>query len=388
MPTSSPSSGKFSSPLFTRPAAPGTLTPLEEQVVLQLYAQGRLPEAERAARAITERLPQHPFGWKALGAIIKAQKRALEALPIQQQAAKLSPQDPEAFNNLGGTLEELGHTAHAETCYRHALDAKADFLPALDNLFELLNRQKRWDDLTPIAERRLQHRPDDGHLQHLVAMLTGKQTDSAPKAYVEGLFNDYANEFDHHLQHTLKYHVPQDLAALVQQHASQAGGWRVLDLGCGTGLVGEALAPQSSELIGVDLADKMLEKARSRQIYQELVQDEVVHYMTQAANERFDVITSADVFIYVGRLDEVMAEARRLLPAGGLLAFSIETCAPENDTEGRGYRLLSSGRYAHTLDYVQRLGQAHGFTPLAAVDTVLRTENEQPLAGQLVVWQR
>jgi predicted TPR repeat methyltransferase len=102
-------------------------------------------------------------------------------------------------------------------------------------------------------------------VKHLIAALSGGDSERAPSEYVQQLFDQYAQKFDSHLVEVLSYSVPDKLAELLRPHAeSSRAKWAMLDLGCGTGLSGAAIAPYARELVGVDLSSKMLEKARER----------------------------------------------------------------------------------------------------------------------------
>ncbi len=62
-----------------------------------------------------------------------------------------------------------------------------------------------------------------------------------PSAYVEGLFDDYAERFETALVEKLNYSVPAKLFSLVEPH----GPFRLtVDLGCGTGLFGVEVVAQ------------------------------------------------------------------------------------------------------------------------------------------------
>jgi predicted TPR repeat methyltransferase len=99
----------------------------------------------------------------------------------------------------------------------------------------------------------------------------------------------------------------------------------------------------------------------------------------EAAN--YDVVTAADVFIYVGKIDEVVATIRRVLRPGGLFAFSVEAATTQE------YRLGIMGRYAHSPDYLQRLAAENGFEVEVLRATRIRFEHRQPVAGWLAVWR-
>jgi predicted TPR repeat methyltransferase len=159
----------------------------------------------------------------------------------------------------------------------------------------------------------------------------------------------------------------------------------VLDLGCGTGLIGPEIAPYSKQLVGVDLSAKMLDKARTRNLYQRLERSDLLGMMQGEPVSSYDLVIATDVFIYVGKLDEVISEIKRLLSAGSIFAFSIETC--EAEAAGPGYQLEHTGRYAHTVEYLSRLAATNGFRILEMVATQIRTEHGKPVNGHMAVWQ-
>jgi predicted TPR repeat methyltransferase len=103
------------------------------------------------------------------------------------------------------------------------------------------------------------------------------------------------------------------------------------------------------------------------------------------------VIIATDVFIYLGKLDEIISEAKRLLCPNGIFAFSIESLeASENDEarqECREYQLESTGRYTHSIPYLTRLAAANDFLPQEIAATQLRLEKGKPVNGHLVLWK-
>jgi predicted TPR repeat methyltransferase len=172
-----------------------------------------------------------------------------------------------------------------------------------------------------------------------------------------------------------------------------AGGadtaWDVLDLGCGTGLVGAEIAPLSRRLVGIDLSPNMIERARSRGIYGELHCVDIMTALTAAAARyaRYHVVAAADVFIYVGKLDEVILAIQQVLHPGGLFAFSVEAAEGTDRPAPEGYRLGLTGRYTHQLDYLQRLARLHGFGIEEIRQTRIRVEQRRPVQGWLSVWR-
>ena len=110
--------------------------PSEEElnILLAHYQNGRYTDAEKLAKSITQEFPNHHFGWKALGAVLKQTGRLNEALDPSQKAAILNPQDAEPHYNLGVILNELGRLEEAVSSYTQAIVLKPDYFKAYSNL--------------------------------------------------------------------------------------------------------------------------------------------------------------------------------------------------------------------------------------------------------------
>jgi predicted TPR repeat methyltransferase len=260
------------------------------------------------------------------------------------------------------------------------------FSEAHSNLGMILQSSGRLDEALVHFQECLRLSPGNVIAQHHIASLTGQNTERAPDQYVENVFDSYADKFDTHLQQVLQYDIPVKLVALIAQHLPAGAKCSVLDLGCGTGLIGPEIAPFARQLVGVDLSAKMLEKAQARKLYQRLVRSDLLTMMQKEPVSGYDLIIAADVFVYVGRLDEIVAESKRLLSGGGLFAFSTETMEA-GDRGGSGYHLENTGRYAHSLEYLTGLASANGFRVLEMVPTRIRTEQGKPVNGHMAVWQ-
>ncbi|MFY9779054.1 MAG: class I SAM-dependent methyltransferase [Candidatus Baltobacteraceae bacterium] len=100
--------------------------------------------------------------------------------------------------------------------------------------------------------------------------------------------------------------------------AGLAAGERVVDVGCGTGLVTEELVRRGCRLSGVDLSEPMLERARAR-VPQ-------ASFLTAAAEAlpfsaaAFDAATSAQAFHWFDQ-PRALAELARVVRPGGLVAI-------------------------------------------------------------------
>jgi predicted TPR repeat methyltransferase len=162
------------------------------------------------------------------------------------------------------------------------------------------------------------------------------------------------------------------------QRFVHANALDILDLGCGTGLMGEALRPLKRTLIGVDLSAEMLEKARARGIYDRLSRGDLIELLEQQ-EPAFDLVVAADVFNYLGDLSRVFAGVQTALRTGGLFCFSVEA-AEQGD-----FALRPTSRYVHSADYLRRLAERHQFIVEAIEPQVLRRDLGADVAGHLVV---
>ena len=366
-------------------------TAVERNELVAMLNAGQHAKLERQLHSLLERHPDSAFIWNLLGVSLEMQgKGGLSAL---HKASALLPEDAEIQNNIGNALSDLGRGDEAEARYRLALVLNPDFFGAYGNLGSMLRTQGKLNEALACFQEQLRLAPGDTVIAHHIAAITGSNTECAPEQYVEKVFDEYAEEFDAHLQQVLKYEAPEKLVALVTGNATPPPEkWNVLDLGCGTGLVGLAIAPFARHLVGVDLSSKMLEKAQARQLYHRLERLDLLTMMRSEATSSYDVIILADVFIYIGKVDEIIAEIRRLLSPGGVVAFSIETLdASLNEGPSRSvqldYQLRDTGRYAQSVAYMDRLASAFGFTIKAMVGTPIRVEGGKPVNGYLALWE-
>ena len=176
----------------------------------------------------------------------------------------------------------------------------------------------------------------------------------------------------------LGYRVPELLRDALLR-AGHSHFPHVLDLGCGTGLMGQAIRPHAGQLSGVDLSAGMLRQARAKGIYDQLEKADIA--AMPLVSQRFDLILAADVFIYLGALEQVVGWAAAHLAQTGLLAFTLEAAGPDDPD----FVLQPSRRYAHSREYVQRLLAQAGLAITNLEPTVLRHDRGQALAGYLVI---
>lgn len=356
-----------------------------------LLARGQLDEAIESLRWAISLKEDFAEAHNNLGNALHSQGQLHEAVESFQRAITLKADFADAHYNMGKTFSDLMQYDQAEASYARVLAINPNHIKALGSYGGLLLKFGQQKRAMVCFQQVMALDPGNVSAAHMIASISGIDTPSAPGPYVEDLFDSCAHQFEARLVDQLKYDVPKNLVALIMETAKpETAMWDVLDLGCGTGLVGQEISPYARHLVGVDLSAGMLAKAKEKNLYQRLEKGEMLTMMTGEPSSSYDLIISADVFIYVGRLDEIMEEAQRLLRPGGFLAFSIEAMempASNEITEedAKDYRLQSSGRYAHALSYINKLVQSGGFSKHNLQPVNVRLENGTPIPGWLVL---
>jgi predicted TPR repeat methyltransferase len=339
---------------------------------------GRFEEAHALLMHARELAPGNPLVHYRLGLLFGDTGRPAEALGALDTSLRLQPDNARAHNNRGSALQLLGRVVEAERAFQRALDLSPELELPYINLGHLLEEQGKVRQATELYERAISHGLDPSLFSHYLAAASGEVTRRAPDRWVTATFDNFAPTFDARLR-SLGYNAPRMLAEMVRSHVDET--LDVLDLGCGTGQCGLSLAQLRRYLVGVDLSEKMLGQARALGIYDELHVSEVHAWLRGSAAARFDLVIAADVFIYIGALEDLFRETARNLRSGGWFAFSTEEC------ESADYMLLPTGRYAQSEAYIRGLSDPR-FKVVVADPAVIRMESDKPLMGRLYLLQR
>ena len=102
-------------------------------------------------------------------------------------------------------------------------------------------------------------------------------------------------------------------------------GKHALDVGCGGGILAEAMATAGAKVIGIDLSDKALSVARLHQLESGVEVDyRLITAETLAADQpgSFDIVTCMELLEHVPDPASTIAACARLVKPGGLVVFS------------------------------------------------------------------
>ena len=222
--------------------------------------------------------------------------------------------------------------------------------------------------------------PEDtlGMLVHLARLAGDAGLPVLSPAYLRALFDGYAGRFERHLVEGLGYCGPALLCAALDADGPRRYG-DAIDLGCGTGLMGLALGARVATLTGVDIAPAMLALARRKGVYARLVESGIDAFLAAEPADSADLCVAADVFIYVGALDPVMAGMARVLRPGGRAAFTVQS------HDGDGVVLGADGRYAHADAHIAAAAARAGLTGPTLRPAAVRRERGLDVPGRTVL---
>jgi predicted TPR repeat methyltransferase len=381
---------------------------------LALAGLGRSAEAEAAYRRAIALKPDYQPAYHNLSNLLLAQLRPQEALAMAQRSVELAPDEPEEWQSLGNALRGADRLGDAAAAYERAAQLRPGFVEARLSLAPIWSTFGRHDEA--IAQLRIAattaparadvHRalglalamakrpaaaqdafaeslrlnPSQPQVQYELAVLAGQTPPSAPAEYVAALFDDYALRFEKHLVQSLQYRGPEQIRAALDAIGA-TGPMDVMDIGCGTGLMGRQLRGRARSLVGVDLSPKMVELARRSGIYDRVEQADAVAAL-RVHRQAFDLIVAADVLIYLGELAGPLAAAGEALRSGGCLAFSLEL------HDGDGFVLKPTRRYCHSLSYLRAVAGANALEEVYGEEVVLRLNEGIPVRAWIAVFRK
>lgn len=114
------------------------------------------------------------------------------------------------------------------------------------------------------------------HLDPRLARNYGEKTSDDFRA----VYREWADNYDRDLIDEFGYLAPQAAVACLKTHLPSLNA-PILDMGCGTGLVGQLLFDAGYQIIdGLDLSFEMLEKARALGVYRALDEADLTEQLT------------------------------------------------------------------------------------------------------------
>ncbi|MEH6825277.1 MAG: tetratricopeptide repeat protein [Motiliproteus sp.] len=299
------------------------------------------------------------------------------AMEYYQKAISIEPRMSEGHLCIGNLLAKENDPDAIEY-----FNSALQFNPKLKYLYKNIgilylkidNRIMAVENLTLAKE----HIPDDIEIDYFLCIAKGEEPDSRIKhGYIQNEFDGFAKTFDNKLVNQLGYDLPNKAYNVLSNYfGSDFYFPSIVDLGCGTGLNGPLYQPHTSQLIGIDLSEKMLNEAKNRECYSKLYKGEISKAL--GSNEGiYDLYIATDVFIYLGGLEELFSTIIKKSAPDSYLVFSTESC------EEDGFILQKTGRYAHSKKYISELSDKFKCSIEVCERTVIRKESKKNIAGDI-----
>jgi predicted TPR repeat methyltransferase len=349
---------------------------------LALFELKQFAKAAKSYKLASELNPNDSDIFYNLGLARKKNKQYDEAEEAYLNALKLTPDDHDILYNLGCSYQEAGAFEQACMVYERLLQLAPDHVSAINNLAYLYHLLKRFDRARELYGRVIELDPGRRSAQHMYAALSGEAKQAPSREYVRELFDQYSEHFEENLLQDLEYNTYKTLRqafdGLTENKSRYEHG---LDLGCGTGLAGEAFHSVCTKLTGVDLSEKMIELAAGKNLYDELYSADIIDFLNQTG-QAFDLIIGADVLPYLGNLEPFFSGATKCATEETLFCLSSEW------TEEPNWKLQRTGRYAHNPDYISQTAAENGWVVLERFFANIRKENNAWIRGSIFVLAR
>lgn len=292
--------------------------------------------------------------------------RLAEALEEYRKAVVINPDSPQLCHNLGILQRQTGEFAQALGLFFNSFSLTPNnpqyALDIAETLTIMYSTQPQQAERA--AKRWLEQYPDNVFAQRINASFTNLNTDT-DSLYSRQLFDVFAPTYEQTMSR-INYLLPE----IMSQFIGNING-TIIDLGCGTGLLGEKIKNTYNHLIGIDISAQMLQIAKNKNIYDKLEQADIIEYCDHLTSDSF--ITAADVMGYIGDPEKLF---RKIYPHP--FAFSVATDNKCNDRV-----LLPNGRYVYNKQYIHDILVQCGYQNIASKDCVLRTEDGQNVLGTI-----
>ena len=184
------------------------------------------------------------------------------------------------------------------------------------------------------------------------------------------LYRDWADSYDADLVESLGYVGPVRVADIAHSCCPDVSA-RILDVGCGTGLVAQRLSQLGHKQIdGLDFSKEMLEVARSKDIYVDLMNADLTKTLSINPSV-YDLVVSCGTFTHSHVGPEAFDELLRIIRPNGIVCVSINA------------EIYESNGFYKKLSNLESAGKI-----LIESKTTIKLTVNEPVDGFVVVFKK
>ena len=168
----------------------------------------------------------------------------------------------------------------------------------------------------------------------------------------KALYRQWAKSYDSDFADARGYQFPDEIAKVYHRFATESDV-PMLDVGAGTGLVGEAVKPYvNGDIDALDLSSSMLAVSASKNIYRNLIETD----LTQTVNiesEQYGAVISVGTFTHGHVGPAALYEVLRICKPNALLCIGINSTAFDKYGFGSGFATLQADGLISPLEFIK-----------------------------------
>jgi predicted TPR repeat methyltransferase len=270
---------------------------------------------------------------------------------------------PKTNFDLGCGFADKGQWFDAMFRFRVVLFLKPDYPNAWYNLGCCYFRAGKYPQAATALRTALKQNPANNNAKFMLASVEGdslppeQRPQHMPKEMISGFFTSVAQTYDISEANS-RYQAGRVIHELLKPLVTIANP-KLLDLGCGTGIVSRPWRQSAASIVGVDITNAMLTQANKathaeKKLFDALHEADVIQLPADLPSA--DVVLLVNVVQFVGNLAGVMQQvAMRLIPQG-VFVITLESYSGKG-----GYGLnVETGRFGHSVAYVKQVAEAAG----------------------------
>lgn len=323
-----------------------------------------------------------------MGVVLHDLGRLDQAMECLAKACAAAPQRADLMIWLGWVLADMNRSEESGACAARAKTMLTDAGTSDFELGKLFAAVGERIDAEYFLRRYLEYDPTDKKGAVFILASIGV-TDVPSRTERTYLCNYYDAARAEGWDSNKHNRPPQLVVDMVESQIHEMEQIVVLDLGCGTGRIGELLGSRVGAIDGVDISPEMLRKAHGKGCYRNLFEQDLVSFLDHQGAS-YDLIVAAAAFIYFSDLRVIFSLSASVLRDGGLMIFTLlkgDSIAASGIAEYHGH--VMDGCFCHAPDDVRRMASECGFEVLR-VDENIHEYNRlmNPIPGLVVALRR